>query len=125
MKGDAIDAAESTCMDALAENYAYRTLYAHGNAVGLNDGLMGNSEVGYVSRPSCSQIVVRILTTVMSSRHLNIGAGRIVWQDIVKIDVSISKRQFHNNPTILQSMKRAKDNGGRLHLLGLVCSILF
>lgn len=53
-------------------------------------------------------------------RHLNIGAGRIVWQDIVKIDVSIAKRQFHKNETILASMKRAKDGNGRLHLLGLV-----
>lgn len=98
MKGDAIDAADTTNMDTLAKNYAYRTLYAHGNAVGLNDGLMGNSEVG----------------------HLNIGAGRIVWQDIVKIDVSIAKRQFHKNETILASMKHAKEGNGRLHLLGLV-----
>lgn len=48
MKGDAIDAGDTTNMDTLAKNNAYRTLYAHGNAVGLNDGLMGNSEVGYV-----------------------------------------------------------------------------
>jgi len=67
-------------------------------AVGLSDGLMGNSEVG----------------------HLNIGAGRIVWQDIVRIDVSITKRQFHQNPNILESTKRAKEGNGRLHLLGLV-----
>lgn len=98
MKGDAIDAADTTNMDTIAEKHSYRTLFAHGNAVGLNDGLMGNSEVG----------------------HLNIGAGRIVWQDIVKIDVSIAKRQFHKNETILASMKRAKDGNGRLHLLGLV-----
>ncbi|KAI5995726.1 cofactor-independent phosphoglycerate mutase [Pisolithus marmoratus] len=98
MKGDAIEAADTTNMDTLAKNYAYRTLYAHGNAVGLSDGLMGNSEVG----------------------HLNIGAGRIVWQDIVRIDVSIAKRQFHKNETILASMKRAKEGNGRLHLLGLV-----
>ncbi|KAI6144998.1 cofactor-independent phosphoglycerate mutase [Pisolithus tinctorius] len=98
MKGDAIDAADTTNMDTLAKNYAYRTLYAHGNAVGLSDGLMGNSEVG----------------------HLNIGAGRVVWQDIVRIDVSIAKRQFHKNETILASMKQAREGNGRLHLLGLV-----
>lgn len=48
MKGDAIDAADTTNMDTIAKNHAYRTLFAHGNAVGLSDGLMGNSEVGYV-----------------------------------------------------------------------------
>jgi hypothetical protein len=56
----------------------------------------------------------------LSRRHLNIGAGRIVWQDIVRIDVAIKKREFHKNPTILESFKRAKDGNGRLHLLGLV-----
>lgn len=53
-------------------------------------------------------------------RHLNIGAGRIVWQDIVRIDVAIKKKEFHKNPTILESFNRAKDGNGRLHLLGLV-----
>ncbi len=51
---------------------------------------------------------------------MNIGAGRIVWQDIVRIDVSIKKRQFHKNENILESFNRAKDGNGRLHLLGLV-----
>ncbi|KAH9854492.1 cofactor-independent phosphoglycerate mutase [Lenzites betulinus] len=98
MKGDAISAGDTTNMDSIAKEHSYRTLAAHGLAVGLSDGLMGNSEVG----------------------HLNIGAGRIVWQDIVKIDVSIKKRQFHKNEVILESFKRAKDGNGRLHLLGLV-----
>jgi 2,3-bisphosphoglycerate-independent phosphoglycerate mutase len=98
LKGNAIEAADTTNMDTIAKNHAYRTLFAHGNAVGLNDGLMGNSEVG----------------------HLNIGAGRIVWQDIVRIDVAITKREFHQNKTILESMKGAKEGNGRLHLLGLV-----
>ncbi|KIJ62198.1 hypothetical protein HYDPIDRAFT_95142 [Hydnomerulius pinastri MD-312] len=97
-KGNAIENADTTNMDKLAEDNSYRTLLAHGNAVGLSDGLMGNSEVG----------------------HLNIGAGRIVWQDIVRIDVSIAKKQFHQNKTILDSMKNAKEGNGRLHLLGLV-----
>lgn len=57
--------------------------------------------------------------------HLNIGAGRIVWQDIVRIDVSIKKKEFHKNPQILESMKRAKEGNGRLHLLGLVFAQLF
>jgi hypothetical protein len=58
-------------------------------------------------------------------RHLNIGAGRIVWQDIVRIDVSIKKRQFHKSPNIVASMQRAKDGNGRLHLLGLVSCVFF
>jgi hypothetical protein len=98
MKGDAIDAADTTHMDTIAKGHSHRGIAAHGIAVGLSEGLMGNSEVG----------------------HLNIGAGRIVWQDIVKIDVSIKKKQFHKNENILASFKHAKDGNGRLHLLGLV-----
>ncbi|CUA76015.1 phosphoglycerate mutase [Rhizoctonia solani] len=97
-KGNAVIGGDTTNMDTIAKNHSYRTLQAHGLAVGLSDGLMGNSEVG----------------------HLNIGAGRIVWQDIVRIDVSIKKREFHKNKTILESCKHAKDTSGRLHLLGLV-----
>ena len=55
------------------------------------------------------------------TRHLNIGAGRVVWQDIVRIDVSIKKKQFHKIPALLASCKRAKEGNGRLHALGLVC----
>ncbi|CAL1693828.1 unnamed protein product [Somion occarium] len=98
MKGDAIDAGNTTNMDTISKEHSVRSLAAHGLAVGLSDGLMGNSEVG----------------------HLNIGAGRIVWQDIVRIDVSIKKRVFHKNETILESCKRAKEGTGRLHFLGLV-----
>ncbi|KAF7981408.1 hypothetical protein HWV62_33919 [Athelia sp. TMB] len=97
-KGNAIEAGETTNMDTIGKDHSHRTLSAHGTSVGLSEGLMGNSEVG----------------------HLNIGAGRIVWQDIVRIDVSIKKRQFHKNKNILESMNRAKDGNGRLHLLGLV-----
>ena len=52
--------------------------------------------------------------------HLNIGAGRVVWQDIVRIDMSIKKRQFHKNPVIVEACERAKKGNGRLHLMGLV-----
>ena len=48
MKGDAIEAGDTTNMDTIADKHSYRTLYAHGLAVGLSDGLMGNSEVGWV-----------------------------------------------------------------------------
>ncbi|KAF8076920.1 phosphoglycerate mutase [Lyophyllum atratum] len=98
LEGNAIEAGTTTNMDKIAADHSHRLLNAHGTAVGLSDGLMGNSEVG----------------------HLNIGAGRIVWQDIVRIDVSIKKRQFHKNKAILDSFQHAKDTNGRLHLLGLV-----
>lgn len=98
LKGNAIEAGTTTNMDTIAKDHSYRTLAAHGISVGLSEGLMGNSEVG----------------------HLNIGAGRIVWQDIVRIDVSIKKRQFHKTQNILKSFKHAKEGNGRLHLLGLI-----
>ncbi|KAH9479078.1 2,3-bisphosphoglycerate-independent phosphoglycerate mutase [Psilocybe cubensis] len=98
IKGNAIEAADTPVMDRITKEDAATTLLASGTAVGLSEGLMGNSEVG----------------------HLNIGAGRIVWQDIVRIDVSIKKRQFHKNEAILASCKRAKEGNGRLHLIGLV-----
>ncbi|KAF9028545.1 cofactor-independent phosphoglycerate mutase [Hymenopellis radicata] len=98
LEGNAIEAGTTTNMDTIAKEHSHRKLAAHGIAVGLSEGLMGNSEVG----------------------HLNIGAGRIVWQDIVKIDVSIKKREFHKNKVILESMQKAKEGNGRLHLLGLI-----
>ncbi|KAF8584893.1 cofactor-independent phosphoglycerate mutase [Ramaria rubella] len=97
-KGDAIHAGDTTNMDTISKEHAHRKLAAHGIAVGLSEGLMGNSEVG----------------------HLNIGAGRIVWQDIVRIDQSIKKRTFHKSENIVASFERAKKGNGRLHLLGLV-----
>ncbi|KAG6867133.1 hypothetical protein C0993_006451, partial [Termitomyces sp. T159_Od127] len=98
LEGNAIEAGTTTNMDTIAKDHSYRQLAAHGTAVGLSEGLMGNSEVG----------------------HLNIGAGRVVWQDIVRIDVAIKKRLFHKNPTVLASCERAKKGNGRLHLMGLV-----
>ncbi|KAJ7178883.1 putative phosphoglyceromutase [Mycena haematopus] len=98
LEGNAIEAGNTENMDRLGKEGVQRQLAAHGTAVGLSDGLMGNSEVG----------------------HLNIGAGRIVWQDIVRIDVAVKKRTFHKNKAILDSLKRAKDGNGRFHLLGLV-----
>ncbi|KAJ8517211.1 hypothetical protein ONZ45_g5587 [Pleurotus djamor] len=98
LKGNAIEAGTTTNMDTIGKEHSQRKLAAHGTAVGLSDGLMGNSEVG----------------------HLNIGAGRIVWQDIVRIDVAIKKRQFHKNEKIIESFTRAKEGNGRLHLAGLV-----
>ncbi|ODN88108.1 2,3-bisphosphoglycerate-independent phosphoglycerate mutase [Cryptococcus wingfieldii CBS 7118] len=97
-KGNAIHHGDTTNMDHIRDKHNFVPLEAHGLAVGLKEGLMGNSEVG----------------------HLNIGAGRIVWQDIVKIDQSIKKDEFAKQPAIVESLKHAKENNGRLHLLGLV-----
>lgn len=116
MKGDAIEAGTTTNMDTIAKDHSYRTLSAHGIAVGLSEGLMGNSEVGCVPRA----FVLPLLAHGRICRHLNIGAGRVVWQDIVRIDQSIKKRDFHKSPNIVESFKHAKETNGRLHLLGLV-----
>ncbi|KXN87855.1 2,3-bisphosphoglycerate-independent phosphoglycerate mutase 1 [Leucoagaricus sp. SymC.cos] len=72
LDGNAIEAADTTNMDIIAKDHSYRILNVSGTAVGLSGGLMENSEVG----------------------HLNIGTGRVVWQDIVRIGVSIKKEQF-------------------------------
>ncbi|WWD08993.1 2,3-bisphosphoglycerate-independent phosphoglycerate mutase [Kwoniella europaea PYCC6329] len=97
-KGNAIFHGDTTHMDAIRDKHNFVELEAHGLAVGLKEGLMGNSEVG----------------------HLNIGAGRIVWQDIVKIDQSIKKDEFQKQPAIVDAMNHAKSTSGRLHLLGLI-----
>lgn len=97
--GDAITNAQTPVMDGFAQSATgYTELEASSLAVGLPEGLMGNSEVG----------------------HLNIGAGRVVWQDVVRIDVSIKKGEFAKNPTIQKTLKAAKESNGRLHLCGLV-----
>ena len=96
--GDAIRNAETPVMDKLAKEYPSCSIAAHGLSVGLTEELMGNSEVG----------------------HLNIGAGRIVFQDIVRIDLAVKKRQLLQNNCYLSLLQRAKEGNGRLHLLGLV-----
>ncbi|KAJ9072828.1 hypothetical protein DSO57_1023016 [Entomophthora muscae] len=98
-EGDAIRNAHTPVMDGFAKNpEQHIPLAAHGLAVGLPEGLMGNSEVG----------------------HLNIGAGRVVYQDIVRIDLALKRKQFASTPNIKTSLERAKKGNGRLHLLGLV-----
>jgi 2,3-bisphosphoglycerate-independent phosphoglycerate mutase len=96
--GDAIRNANTPVMDGFKEKYPYTQLSAHGLSVGLPDGLMGNSEVG----------------------HLNIGAGRVVYQDIVRIDLALKNKQFGQTENIRRCFERAKASTGRLHLLGLV-----
>lgn len=97
--GDAIAAAETPVMDELSRSSnGFTELDASSLAVGLPEGLMGNSEVG----------------------HLNIGAGRVVWQDVVRIDHIIKQGQFEQNDVIKKTMEAAKNGTGRLHLCGLV-----
>lgn len=97
--GDAIAAAETPVMDAFQKDAdGYTELEASSLAVGLPEGLMGNSEVG----------------------HLNIGAGRVVWQDVVRIDQTIRKEELNKNEVITKAFNAAKDGTGRLHLCGLI-----
>lgn len=101
--GNAILNAETPWMEEFAKTgskitQGYTELEASSNAVGLPEGLMGNSEVG----------------------HLNIGAGRVVWQDVVRIDQTIKNGELNKVENIRKSFMRAKEGNGRLHLLGLV-----
>ena len=96
--GNAIIADGSKYVNELKKNYPNALLGASGMSVGLPDGQMGNSEVG----------------------HLNIGAGRIVYQDLTKITKDIRNGEFFKNEQLLKAMQAAKANGKKLHLFGLV-----
>ncbi len=95
---DAILAANTPFVDSLYNKYPNSTLTTCGELVGLPDGQMGNSEVG----------------------HLNLGAGRIVYQELQRISVAIRDKSFFENPVLLQSIDYAIANKKPLHLLGLV-----
>ncbi len=95
-EGNAITINGSKNVNRLIEEYPSSTLGASGMSVGLPDGQMGNSEVG----------------------HLNMGAGRIVYQDLTKITKSIQDGDFYKNPALLKAMENAKDK--KLHLYGLL-----
>ncbi len=97
-KADAIAAAHTPFVNSLYNNYPNSTLITCGNSVGLPVGQMGNSEVG----------------------HLNLGAGRIVYQELQRINVAINEGTFATNPTLLAAIHKAKLNGVTLHLIGLV-----
>ena len=95
---DAIQNAETPFTRSLYTKYPNTTLITCGEAVGLPDGQMGNSEVG----------------------HLNLGAGRVVYQELQRINVAVRDGSFAKNESLLQSIRYAKDNKKSLHLLGLV-----
>ena len=96
-EGNAICAANKPNLDALFRDYPYTTIDASGMAVGLPDGQMGNSEVG----------------------HTNIGAGRIVYQQLTLITKSILDGTMKQNDVLVRNMKKAIDNGKAIHFMGL------
>ena len=99
--GDATDAvaqAHTPFIDSLRATAPHAALLTHGPNVGLPEGQMGNSEVG----------------------HLNIGAGRVVYQELVRIDRAVADGSLESNPVLHQAFAQAKGDGKRLHLLGLL-----
>ncbi len=96
--GNAVCHAQTPRLDALLADYPSAQLGASGMAVGLPEGQMGNSEVG----------------------HLNIGSGRIVYQDFTRIIKSIEDGDFFENPQLCQAVDKVKARGGALHLMGLL-----
>ncbi|MCX8473828.1 MAG: 2,3-bisphosphoglycerate-independent phosphoglycerate mutase [Sediminibacterium sp.] len=95
---NAIYCAQTPFIDSLYQNYPHSTLITFGEDVGLPEGQMGNSEVG----------------------HLNLGAGRIVYQELQRINVAIRDKSFFQNPELLNALAIAKEKNATLHLLGLV-----
>lgn len=94
----AIAQANTPFVDSLYDRYPNAELTTFGEAVGLPEGQMGNSEVG----------------------HLNIGAGRVVYQELARINKAIRERELHQNPELLKALRHAKESGKALHLFGLV-----
>jgi 2,3-bisphosphoglycerate-independent phosphoglycerate mutase len=97
-ESDAIAQANTPFVDELMKKYPVSTLVTHGEDVGLPDGQMGNSEVG----------------------HLNIGAGRIVWQELARINKAVRERELHENRALLDALDHAKKQDKQVHFLGLV-----
>lgn len=96
--GNAIAQANKPNFDRYWEQYPHTTLTASGEAVGLPEGQMGNSEVG----------------------HLNIGAGRIVYQSLTRVNVAIREGEFQRNETFVNAINHVKQKGSNLHLFGLL-----
>ena len=96
-EGNAVVLADTPNYDSWNREHERSILDASGLAVGLPEGQMGNSEVG----------------------HLNLGAGRIVYQDLTRINLAISDKSFFSNPVLLQAFDAAQSAGGKVHLIGL------
>ena len=96
-KSDVIYSTPTPYWDSLLAKYPHSQLQASGENVGLPDGQMGNSEVG----------------------HLNIGAGRVLYQDLVKINKSIADKSILKNKEIVSAFTYAKESGKAIHFMGL------
>jgi 2,3-bisphosphoglycerate-independent phosphoglycerate mutase len=94
----AIDKAQTPFIDSLYSKYPHSKLEASGLAVGLPAGQMGNSEVG----------------------HMNLGAGRVVYQDLVKINKAVEENTLDNEPVLVEALNYAKNNDKKVHFIGLV-----
>ena len=97
-KADAISCTPTPNLDSLKKNYPNSILHASGEDVGLPEGQMGNSEVG----------------------HLNIGAGRIVYQDLVKINIECKTGKIKSNKVLVDAFSYARDNKKQVHFFGLL-----
>ena len=97
-EGNAIYAAKKPNLDYLMSKYPHTILGASGEDVGLPDGQMGNSEVG----------------------HLNIGAGRIVYQSLTRVNIAMRKDELIKMPVVEKAVNNAKKNNGKLHIMGLL-----
>nr|WP_295974718.1 2,3-bisphosphoglycerate-independent phosphoglycerate mutase [uncultured Bacillus sp.] len=98
VKGNAVAQAKKPNLDRLWNQYPHSHLSASGEAVGLPDGQMGNSEVG----------------------HMNLGAGRIVYQNFTRVNIAIREGQFEKNETFLAAIDHVKKHDSSLHLFGLL-----
>ncbi len=99
-EGNAIKSSNTPCIDKLQKDYPYTTLKAHGKYVGLPVEQVGNSEAG----------------------HMNIGAGRLVEQDAVRINRDILNGNFFKNGPLLELVKHVKKNDSKLHIMGMISS---
>lgn len=97
-KVSAIEQAETPYMDSLMSNFPNSDLLTDGMNVGLPEGQMGNSEVG----------------------HMNLGAGRIVYQDLAKINLAVENNSLKDEPELINAIQYALQNNKKIHLLGLV-----
>jgi 2,3-bisphosphoglycerate-independent phosphoglycerate mutase len=97
-KVSAIDQAKTPYINSLYRKYPHSKLEASGLAVGLPEGQMGNSEVG----------------------HMNIGAGRIVYQDLVRVNKAVEEKELDTNPVLVEAMEYARKNNKPVHFIGLV-----
>jgi 2,3-bisphosphoglycerate-independent phosphoglycerate mutase len=96
--GNAVELAETPVFDSLLERFPHTTLAASGEAVGLPPGQMGNSEVG----------------------HLTIGSGRVLFQDLMRVNLALEDGSFFANEALVGAFERARERDGAVHLLGLV-----